>query len=73
MKTLHLTIKQAKRLAIDLAEYAKMTDSSNREIFKGFKLSFGDLFCESMQPDETMELTPVAEYLEIEADDDNRI
>lgn len=68
MKTLFITLEQAKSLAHDLAEYATMKDSSDREIFKGFEISFGDMLAESLQHDQGFEMTPIPQFTEIQAD-----
>ncbi len=68
MKKLHITRKQAFSMAQQLEEYALMTDSSDRWLFKGFEISFGDPFVEEMQPDDGFEITPIPEFLEVEGD-----
>jgi hypothetical protein len=65
VKKLFLTLKQAEQLGRDLIEYSKMTDSSDRYLFKGFELSFGDLAAEKPQGGESFEVTPLPEFLEI--------
>ena len=69
MKTLYLTLNQAKNLASDLAEYSAMKDSSDRDLYKGFKISFGDLSANEPQSSESMEMTPIPEFTEIDDDD----
>ena len=69
MKTLYLTLNQAKNLASDLAEYSAMKDSSDRDSYKGFKISFGDLSANEPQSSESMEMTPIPEFTEIDDDD----
>ena len=68
MKTLFLTSQQAAQLGCDLKEYVDMKDSSDREIFKGFKISFGDMLSKEMQPDQSFEMTPIPEFTEISKD-----
>lgn len=65
MKTLYLTRNQALNLANDLHEYVNFKDSSGRELFKGFRLSFGDTLANNLQPDESFEMRPISEYTEI--------
>ena len=71
MKKLYLTLQQAESLADDLKEYANMKDSNNRELFKGFEISFGDLLAQAPQSGESFEMTPIPEFTEIPADDDS--
>lgn len=68
MKKLFLTTKQALQLGEDLIEYSKMADSSDRYLYKGFEIAFGDLFAQEMQPEESFEMTPIPEFLEINND-----
>ena len=68
MKKLYLTLQQAKSLAEDLKEYAEMKDSHDRELFKGFEVSFGDMLADAPQPDQSFEMTPIPEFTKIEAD-----
>ena len=70
MKKLFLTLEQATSLAVDLQEYGAMKDSSKRSLFKGFEISFGDMFAEEPQPDQGFEMTPIPEFTEIEKDSD---
>ena len=63
MKVLFLTTKQAASLGEDLVEYSKMKDSSDRDLFKGFEISFGDLFSDEMQEGEALEVTPIPEFM----------
>ena len=69
MKELHLTIKQAEALADDLKEYCQMEDSHKRPLFKGFKVSCGDPFFERLCPELGLEMTPIPEFTEIDADE----
>jgi hypothetical protein len=68
MKHLFLTIQQAKQLGSDLIEYSKIKDSSDRELFKGFDISFGDMLANEPQPDQSLEMTPIPEFTEISKD-----
>lgn len=68
MKQLYLTLEQAKKIGNDLIEYAVMQDSSDRPLFKGFKIRFGDMFANELQPDQDFEMVPIPEYTEITAD-----
>lgn len=68
MKKLFLTPDQAKQLASDLTEYSAMKDSSDRPLFKGFTISFGDMFADGLQSDQTLEMTPIPEFTEIGPD-----
>jgi hypothetical protein len=68
VKKLYLTRKQARTLSADLQEYAGMADSSQRYLFKGFQLCFGDKFAEEMQPGSALAVTPLPEFMEVEAD-----
>lgn len=68
MKKLYLSIGQAKQLAGDLTEYSAMKDSSDRPLYKGFEVSFGDMLAGSIQPDQSFEMTPVPEFTEINSD-----
>jgi hypothetical protein len=70
MKSLFLDRTQAKQLATDLLEYVEMSDSSNREVFKGFKLQFGDLAAEDITHD-GMELTAIPNFTSVEGSDDD--
>ena len=71
MKKLFLTLEQATKLARDLSEYAAMQDSSQRSLFKGFEISFGDMLAENPQPDQSFEMTPIPEFTEIPKDSDS--
>jgi hypothetical protein len=62
MKKLFLSRKQAKDLASDLTEYAGLQDSSIRDIFQGFEISFGDVLAHGIQDNEEFELTPIPNY-----------
>ena len=68
MKELYITLEQAQKLGADLLEYSAMKDSSDREVFKGFKISFGDMLADDVQPDQGFELIPLPEFTEISAD-----
>lgn len=68
MKTLFITRAQAIQLSSDLLEYARMEDSSSRDIFKGFKIQFGDLLASDLQADQVFEVTPIPDFLEIGED-----
>ena len=68
MKKLYLTRTQAIVLADDLQEYAKMQDSNCRDVFSGFEISFGDMFAKEQQDDQSFEVTPIPNYLEIGED-----
>lgn len=68
MKTLYLTIAQAKQLGDDLIEYAQMQDSHERPLFKGFAIKFGDLLAQDIQPGQGFEMEPIPEFTEIAAD-----
>ena len=68
MKTLYLTLQQAEILGNDLIEYAQIMDSSDKFLFKGFKISFGDMLANDMQSDQGFELTPISEFTEIGPD-----
>ena len=71
MKKLYLTLEQATKLGSDLIEYAAMQDSSQRPLFKGFEISFGDMLADKPQPDQSFEMTPIPEFAEICADSDS--
>ena len=71
MSALYLTLQQAKALGGDLIEYASIMDSSDRLLFKGFKISFGDMLANDMQPDQGLELTPISEFTEIARDSES--
>ena len=68
MNKLFLTLKQAQQLAEDLTEYSALKDSHDRDIFKGFEISFGCMLATEMQPDQGLEMTPIPEFTEISAD-----
>lgn len=68
MKSLFITAQQAKQLGSDLVEYAKLKDTSDRELFKGFELRFGDLLSDKMMGDQSFELHPIPDYAEISKD-----
>ena len=70
MTKLYLTRQQATILGQDLIEYSRMTDSSERLLFKGFELSFGDMQARVLQPDDGLEVTPIPEFIEISKDSD---
>ena len=65
MKTLFLTIEQAKQLGEDLVEYSGLMDSNKRLLFKGFKIEFGDPFATELCEHDSFEMTPIPEFLEI--------
>ena len=71
MKELYLTLQQAKTLGGDLIEYSSIMDSSDRLLFRGFKISFGDMMANDMQPDQGLELTPIPEFTEIARDSES--
>ena len=71
MKKLFLTLEQATQLGSDLTEYAAMQDSSQRPLFKGFEISFGDIFANKMMPDESFEMIPIPEFTEISKDSES--
>jgi len=66
MKKLYLSRRQATDLAGDLIEYTALVDSSAREVFQGFEISFGDMLASGVQNDQTLELTPIPNYTLIE-------
>lgn len=66
MKALYLSREQAKSLGEDLVEYAAMKDVSDRDLFTGFKILFGDMLGDSPHDDQTLELHPIADYKEVE-------
>lgn len=68
MKELFLTLEQATKLGNDLTEYVAMQDNSQRPLFKGFKISFGDMLAQSPEPDQSFEMTPIPEFTVISAD-----
>lgn len=68
MSKLFLTRNQARQLATDLKEYSEMKDSSNRELFEGFQISFADGFRERLQKGSTLEVTPIPNWTEIDDD-----
>jgi hypothetical protein len=70
MKRLYLDRQQAFQLAVDLKDYLAMNDSSERDVFKGFRLQFGDLASDDIQHDDEMELTAIPNSTLIEGKDD---
>ena len=62
MKTLFLSRHQAGQLGSDLLEYLKFEDSSDRELFKGFKISFDDILAENVHCELDIEMTPIPEH-----------
>lgn len=70
MKTLHITREQASQFGSDLIEYARMKDSSDRYLFKGFKVTFGDTIAVELRPSDGFEVTPIPEFIEISTDAD---
>jgi hypothetical protein len=48
-----------------------MQDSSQRPLFKGFEINFGDMLADKPQPDQSFEMKPIPEFTEICADSDS--
>jgi len=69
LKKLYLTSQQAAKLGNDLIEYATMRDSINGLLFKGFVISFGDMLADELQPELSLEMTAISEFIAINADD----
>jgi len=68
MKKLFLTTEQAEVVARDLLEYSKFGDSSQRRLFKGFEINFGDLMAQGLQDDAIkhgFSITPIPEFIEL--------
>lgn len=68
MKALYITLTQATELGHDLIEYANMKDSSDRYLFKGFKITFGDTLANDLQSEQGFEMTPIPEFTQISKD-----
>lgn len=56
---------QALQLGEELIEYARMADTSDREIFKAFRIDFPATAERELRPEHEFGIAPMAEYLEI--------
>jgi hypothetical protein len=65
MKSLFLSRAQAKNLADDLNEYSCMSDSSDRDVFSGFQITFDDLQGETVREKDMIKMIPLPNYTEI--------
>lgn len=65
MNNLYLTRNQALNLASALEEYTEMHDSSERFVFKGFQISFGDALKTEMQAGDSVEVVPIPDFLDV--------
>lgn len=69
MKKLFLSRQQAKQLGDDLTEYLKFKDSSSRELFSGFEVSFGDMLEREVCSDQELTMVPIPSFTLIQGED----
>lgn len=68
MKKLFLDREQAKQLGEDLIEYIAFKDSNDRNLFKGFEISYGDMLATEIHSDQDIEMVPISEFTLIEGE-----